>query len=207
MNIVVACCKNRGIGFNNTLPWKIKNELKFFKYLTIGNGNNAVVMGKNTWLSLKKPLPKRTNFVLSKTLSKKELPDNVHLITSIENIENLYKINQYSNMWIIGGENLYNSMINSNYLDSIFYTDINKNYKCDTFFPEILHDNFSLIFKSKVNKELDNYGDNVEYTYNIFQKKNNIEKTNPIALIKETKNKLDYNRYKKYYKKQCKLYA
>ena len=104
MNIVVTNCKNRGIGFNNTLPWKIKNELKFFKYLTIGNGNNAVVMGKNTWLSLKKPLPK-TNFVLSKTLSKKELPDNVHLITSIESIENLYRINQYSNMWIIG-ENL-----------------------------------------------------------------------------------------------------
>ena len=207
MNIVVACCKNRGIGFNNTLPWKIKNELNFFKYLTIGNGNNAVVMGKNTWLSLKKPLPKRTNFVLSKTLSKKELPDNVHLITSIESIENLYRINQYSNMWIIGGENLYNSMINSNYLDSIFYTDINKNYKCDTFFPEISHDNFSLIFKSKVNEELDNCGDNVEYTYNIFQKKNNIEKTNPIALIKETKNKIDYDKYKKYYKKQCKLYV
>ena len=54
-------------------------------------------------------------------------------------------------MWIIGGENLCNSMINSN-LDSIFYTDI-KNYKCDIF-SEISRDNFSAIFKSKVNKEL-----------------------------------------------------
>ena len=52
MNIIVAVCRNQGIGFKNTLPWKLKKELKYFKILTKGNGNNAVIMGKNTCFSL-----------------------------------------------------------------------------------------------------------------------------------------------------------
>ena len=68
MNLIVAYCRNRGIGFQNKLPWKLSQDMNRFKNLTIGNGNNAVVMGKNTWESLHqkyKPLPKRANIVLS----------------------------------------------------------------------------------------------------------------------------------------------
>ena len=67
MNIIVAACKNRGIGFKNKLPWKLSKEMKYFKELTIGEKNNAVVMGRNTWLSIpekNRPLPKRENIVL-----------------------------------------------------------------------------------------------------------------------------------------------
>ena len=52
MNIVVAACKNRGIGFKNKLPWKLSKEMKYFKELTIGEKNNAVLMGRKTWLSI-----------------------------------------------------------------------------------------------------------------------------------------------------------
>ena len=52
MNIVVAACKNRGIGLKNKLPWNLSKEMKYFKKLTIGEKNNAVIMGKNTWLSI-----------------------------------------------------------------------------------------------------------------------------------------------------------
>ena len=70
MNIIVAATKNMGIGFQNKLPWHLKNELKYFKKKTIGDGNNLIVMGKNTWLSLpKKPLPFRTSCVISSTLN------------------------------------------------------------------------------------------------------------------------------------------
>ena len=48
MNLIVAYCRNRGIGFQNKLPWKLSQDMNRFKNLTIGNGNNAVVMGKNT---------------------------------------------------------------------------------------------------------------------------------------------------------------
>ena len=55
-NIIVAKCNNNGIGINNTLPWNIPGDLKRFSKLTTGSGNNAIIMGKNTWLSLpKKP--------------------------------------------------------------------------------------------------------------------------------------------------------
>ena len=58
MNIIVACDSNYGIGINNNLPsWNLKDDLKKFKELTIGNGRNVVIMGKNTYLSFKKPLP------------------------------------------------------------------------------------------------------------------------------------------------------
>ena len=46
MNIVVAACKNGGIGLKNRLPWKLSKEMKYFKELTIGEKNNAVVMGR-----------------------------------------------------------------------------------------------------------------------------------------------------------------
>ena len=46
MNIVVAACKNRGIGFKNKLPWNLSKEIKYFKELTIGEKNNGVVMKK-----------------------------------------------------------------------------------------------------------------------------------------------------------------
>jgi dihydrofolate reductase len=55
MKAIVACDSNYGIGMYNNLPnWKLKDDLKKFKQLTIGNGNNAIIMGKNTWLSIDK---------------------------------------------------------------------------------------------------------------------------------------------------------
>ena len=68
MNIVVAACKNRGIGINNKLPWLLSNDLKYFKFLTQSKGSNAIVMGKNTSFSLPRALPKRVNYILSSTL-------------------------------------------------------------------------------------------------------------------------------------------
>ncbi len=70
MNLIVGFCKNRGIGLKNALPWHLKKDLVRFKKLTIGDGDNAVIMGRNTWNSLPKkwkPLPKRTNIVLTRT--------------------------------------------------------------------------------------------------------------------------------------------
>ena len=70
-NIIVAMCRNNGIGNNGKLPWHIKDDLKYFSNLTKGDGNNAIVMGNNTWKSIinenKKSygLNDRDNFILS----------------------------------------------------------------------------------------------------------------------------------------------
>ena len=65
INIIVAYCRNRGIGINNTLPWHLPEDLKRFKFLTEGS-NNTVIMGRKTWESLPlKPLPKRNKYLQS----------------------------------------------------------------------------------------------------------------------------------------------
>ena len=66
--IIVAVDKNLGIGLKNSLPWKFKSDMHFFREMTIGDKNNAVVMGKNTYLSIGKNLSNRENIVLSTSL-------------------------------------------------------------------------------------------------------------------------------------------
>ena len=67
--IIVAATRNFGIGYKNKLPWHIPEDLKHFSKTTIGNGNNAIIMGRNTWESIgSKPLPKRHNVIVSTKL-------------------------------------------------------------------------------------------------------------------------------------------
>ena len=79
MNLIVAFSKNMGIGYKNKIPWFLKNDLKYFKKLTIGNNNNAVVMGRKTWESLPvNKLPKRDNLILSKTIKGDNIFSNIN---------------------------------------------------------------------------------------------------------------------------------
>ena len=133
MNIVVATCKNRGIGIKNQLPWRLLTDTCFFKYLTIGNEKNAVIMGKNTYLSLPKPLKNRDNIILSTKMKVQKY--NVFSTTSMRRvIPYLYK---YDNVYLIGGEKVYNDYINSDQVKGIYHTRIDGEYECDTYFPEI----------------------------------------------------------------------
>ena len=133
MNIVVATCKNRGIGIKNQLPWRLLTDTCFFKYLTIGNEKNAVIMGKNTYLSLPKPLKHRDNIVLSTKMKVQKY--NVFSTNSMRRvIPYLYK---YDNVYLIGGEKVYNDYINNDQVKGIYHTRIDGEYECDTYFPEI----------------------------------------------------------------------
>ena len=74
-NLIVAMCKNKGIGYKGRLPWNfIKEDMQYFSKMTKGtNESNCIIMGRNTWNSLrsKNPLPKRDNLVLPSTLNLK----------------------------------------------------------------------------------------------------------------------------------------
>ncbi len=61
--IIVARAKNGVIGVNNTLPWHLPEDLKHFKNTTLGY---PIIMGRNTWVSLGRPLPGRRNIVVSR---------------------------------------------------------------------------------------------------------------------------------------------
>ena len=141
MNIIVAHCKNRGIGFKNKLPWELSADLERFKQLTIGNGNNAVIMGRNTWRSLPsryKPLPKRENIVLTTEIDKpvfSNTNDSPIWMPSLKESIKYCNERNISQTWIIGGEFLYKTALNTVDIDNIYITHIDNDFPCDTFFP------------------------------------------------------------------------
>ena len=103
--MIVAMCRNRGIGYDNGLPWKLRNDMKYFKRMTIGDGNNCVIMGKNTWYSLRtsitEPLPKRDKIIMSSKnieifTPRCELANNLHQVLDI------CDKNNYKECWVIG---------------------------------------------------------------------------------------------------------
>ncbi len=115
--MVVATDLNNLIGVKKTaedpgeLPWPhFKSDMRFFSQLTKSNPNgNAVIMGKQTWLSLPekfRPLPGRNNIVISSTL-KGELDDGIFIARFLDDgLESARENNSYP--WLIGGTGIYN---------------------------------------------------------------------------------------------------
>lgn len=139
--LIVAMCKNRGIGNLNSLPWpKFKTDMDFFSRLTTGNKKNAVVMGKNTFKSVisknKRPLKERENLVLS-TTKKRTHYKGVYFFNEISSLIKYCFTKQYEEVWIIGGEKIYDQFLNLDIIDEIYLTYIENEYECDTFLPEI----------------------------------------------------------------------
>ena len=149
VNLIVAFCKNNGIGNENSIPWKISSDLKKFKKYTSPKQNmqsSAIIMGKNTYNSIKKPLVNRDNLILSSTLNIDETFDNKNIVKSfskVERIEDFVKLKNYDEVWIIGGSKIYDLFLNS-YRNSgllkptnLYITYIDEDFECDTFFPAI----------------------------------------------------------------------
>ena len=133
--LIVAMCKNRGIGYNNNLPWRIKEDLQHFSKLTTGEGNNAIIMGKNTWLSIgSKPLPNRDNLILSSSL---KTENNDKIFNNIDKLLLHCKTQNYNTIWIIGGETIYKQFLEKKLIDQCIISYINYDFNCDTFFPEL----------------------------------------------------------------------
>jgi dihydrofolate reductase len=155
-NIIVAMCKkSRGIGFKDKLPFKSSKDLKRFKKITIGSGNNSVIMGSKTWLSLPfltRPLKHRENIVLSRTKNKFDLTGKGYLLNNIELIEEFCKKQKFDENWIIGGGEIYKKALEMGIVKKIYITEIDEEYECDTFFPEIDYSYFELISSVKDGK-------------------------------------------------------
>ena len=137
INIIVANCFFGGIGKSNRLPFSFSQDMKYFSKITKGNNffSNGLLMGRNTWDSLpKKPLPYRHNYVISNTMKGdfvyKDIDSCLDFCKQKNNLDNL---------WIIGGEKIYNEFIfNEKYskqVDYIYMTKIFNKYDCDKFFP------------------------------------------------------------------------
>lgn len=131
IKIVVAASENNVIGINNDLPWHLPNDLKFFKKTTLGK---PIIMGKNTWLSLGKPLPGRLNIVLSSSLN--NMPEGVLLFKNLHSALSHLETQNVPEVCIIGGGQLYKSAIDI--ADTIYLTRVHCHIDNGTaFFPDL----------------------------------------------------------------------
>lgn len=142
-SIIAACDAQRGIGKQGTIPWVLKPDMEHFRAVTVGDTStgkqNAVIMGKTTWLSLPekfRPLPNRLNIVLS--FDPLELPDGVHLAASFDEALQIASQDSATNeIFTIGGGSVYAQTIQDPRCQTVYLTEIDHDFQCDTFFPSI----------------------------------------------------------------------
>lgn len=128
IQLVVAYSRNRVIGRDNDLPWKLPSDLAHFKRVTLGH---PIVMGRNTWNSLGRPLPGRPNLVIS---SQADLPaTGATVYPSLDAA--LEDCGQADKVCIIGGEQLFRHALAI--ADEIIATEIHADIEGDTFFPAL----------------------------------------------------------------------
>ncbi|HJV50848.1 MAG TPA: dihydrofolate reductase [Noviherbaspirillum sp.] len=127
LTIVVATDANRGIGINNTLPWRLPEDLAHFKRTTLGH---PVIMGRKTFDSIGRPLPNRRNVVV--TRNPQWCHDGVEAVTSLDAALRLVAD---APACIIGGAQIYAEVLPRT--DRLIVTEIGKTFNCDAFFPAI----------------------------------------------------------------------
>jgi dihydrofolate reductase len=99
IGLVVAVARNGVIGRGNALPWRLPNDLAYFKRLTLGR---PIVMGRRTWDSLGRPLPGRRNVVLTRDRS--FASDGAEVV---HDLEGAYALADDAGLLVIGGGELY----------------------------------------------------------------------------------------------------
>jgi dihydrofolate reductase len=148
--ISIACIDlQENLGYQGQLLFTNKEDMKFFKETT---QNHVVVMGKNTLLSLPggKPLPNRTNLVLSADeVIFEEKVDNVQVYHDFEVLKNeINKILETQDVYIIGGASIYD-LFKEDY-DEIYLTVVDHVYElADVKFPKINYNYYNCIYKSE----------------------------------------------------------
>lgn len=131
ISLIVAIAENATIGINNTLPWHLPDDLGFFKKNTVGK---PIIMGRKTYESLGRPLPKRDNIVISRSPAPGNLPENVYYFTSLMDAINAYP--HEAEIMIIGGAKLYQSALS--HMNRLYLTVVESEVSGDTFLPEVL---------------------------------------------------------------------
>ncbi|RJG04090.1 dihydrofolate reductase [Noviherbaspirillum sedimenti] len=125
LTIIVAIDAQRGIGLNNALPWRLPEDLAFFKRTTTGH---PIIMGRKTFDSIGKPLPNRRNIVITRN------PDWRH--DGVEAVGSMAAAAQLAGdaeAFVIGGAQIFAEALPQ--VQRLIVTEIAKTFACDTFLP------------------------------------------------------------------------
>lgn len=127
--MIVAVDESRAIGKDNRLLWHIPEDLKRFKELTSGH---AVIMGENTHHSIGRPLPNRTNIVV--TLNQElELPGCL-IAHSLDEAVQVARLHEQEEIFVMGGASIYKQFLPM--IDRLYLTLVSGTHEADTYFPD-----------------------------------------------------------------------
>jgi dihydrofolate reductase len=132
--LIAALGENRVIGVNNTMPWHLPGDFKYFKETTLGK---PIIMGRKTWDSLGRPLPGRLNIVVSRQADLQL--QGAEVFSSLESAvarAEEWALEQGANeLMLIGGAQLYAQALP--HADRLYLTRVNLSPQGDAWFPEV----------------------------------------------------------------------
>ena len=126
--LIVAIAHNRVIGKGDRLPWRLPNDLQYFKRVTMGK---PVIMGRKTYESIGRPLPGRRNIVVSRDLGL--VIDGCDVVNCLQAA--FESVRYEEDAFVIGGETLYEQALP--FVEKIYLTKVDAEIDGDAFFPEI----------------------------------------------------------------------
>ncbi len=161
ISTIVAVAKNNVIGKDNDIPWYLPADLKYFKKITTGH---HIVMGRKCYESIGRPLPKRTNVVV--TRNPFFIATGCLITHNVAEAVQLAEANGEEEVFIIGGGQIYEIALP--HVDRIYLTEVNLEVDGDIFFPEIDLQNWKLI--KETNHKADEKNE-YDYTFKVLQRK------------------------------------
>ena len=132
--LIAAYSQNRVVGNDNKLPWHLPEDLQYFKRCTSGK---AIIMGRKTFDSIGRPLPNRTNIVI--TRNEAFQAEGVKVVSSlaqaIELAAAVNEVNGVEEVMIIGGATIYELALPL--ADRLYLTHVHANIEGDAYFPQV----------------------------------------------------------------------
>jgi dihydrofolate reductase len=157
ISLVVAMGLNREIGINNQIPWKLSEDLKNFKRTTMGH---HILMGRKTFESIGKPLPGRTNLILSRNKNFKVA--GCITVADLDEAIKIAKANGENELMVIGGSQIYKQALSL--ANRIYLSKVDFKGKADAFFPEFNEKDWKVI------SEVKHSGDLIPWTFKIIER-------------------------------------
>jgi dihydrofolate reductase len=130
LSIIVAKSENDVIGKDNKLPWHLPEDLKNFKKITTGH---HILMGRKTYESIGKPLPNRTNVIITRDDNYKA--EGCTVVNSISEAVELCRKNSETEAFIIGGAQIFSETLKI--AGKLYLTEVHQKFEGDVFMPEI----------------------------------------------------------------------
>ena len=142
LSLIVAVANNNVIGKGNALIWHLPNDLKRFKEIT---NEKTIIMGRKTFESLGRILPKRKHIVLCKSGCLNINDERVEIVKDIAELDKY--INDDEEHFLIGGATIYKLLLNK--VNKMYITYINEDFDGDAFFPEFDESEWEIVDREK----------------------------------------------------------